>query len=492
MSEFLHSSTGVNYADESVDYNNLEDAPYDIERGGKALVASEFAATSEAIVGPESTTSVAVADPELATLFDELAANPIFVEMPPDIQQICLREHEEFDNCNNSGYNGTYIVCAYNLFANNAFYRDPNNLNCDTKDLPEILRNRRFRQRDEVTGEPQNFFNDERGKLQRYGIMKQLESAVKLSESIRAVEREQGTPPTIYALRGVPGSGKTTACRGARIPGIIIENGQPVGTIATDTSKWFLYLAGGSCDAIHAESAAMNAELEKLLREMVEARGNDFSEVRDRVFADPGDIDKLIKNAAETDRQVNILDIDVPYVVSAVRVLLRPKGSPEPHPGSRYMEKTFRKIRETRTAAQDESILCDDGNAEHTGQLIKAANEQGIGVNYTLLCYDYESDPKVIQREAAHLERDSETGKTHLVITDQRLFNRATDPEATEEEIAKVRDQVITQQFVDWYCDTFFDKDPASEKYIQEVRDGLAEYVERGLTIYQALDDKNL
>lgn len=428
------------------DYDRVEFRPIAAERGSKAMVADEEGNGHES----ESTT---------------------IIYFPDYIRRICESQQEAFAAADKSD-------CSYNLFAADERYHDRTALNRDTKDMKEIISQRRF-------------WTDERADFQDYGINRQFGDAVSLSVSMRAEEREMGIGPTIRVLRGVPGSGKTFAARSAGFPGMILADGEPVGTLATDNSKTDLYHAGGTSDQIHSESSLMYRRVKRHWLDYVQTRGGDCSEIHDRVFDDPDDINEILENATETGRRIDVLDIDVPYVVSAVRVLLRPKDDPQPHPGSKYMEKTFRKARETRIASHDESILCSDDDPAHTGQLLKAVNEQGLDVSYRLMCYDYESDPKVIQREAAHLEHDEATGQSHLVITDERLYKHATDPELTEEEIAKVRDQVIDQEFVDWYCDTFFNDEPDSEKYIREVRTALAEYVERGLTIYQALNDKN-
>lgn len=440
-------------ADDGPTAAEMHHAAINAERGSKAMATTM---TKPATIDPAEITSITID-------LDRL---------PERIRQICLSQRQVFAVADKG-------LCSFNLFTAHPDDYGQKTFNKDTQGFKQTISRYAF-------------WDEDRSSLHEYGETRQLEDAIALSDSMRAAERERDLPPTIYVLRGGPGSGKTFAARNAGFPGMIIKDGEPVGTLATDNSKTDLYHAGGTSDQIHGESALMYRQLKRQWLDYVLTRGGDCSEIHDRVFDDPDDINEIIQNATETGRRAVFLDIDVPYVVSAVRVLLRPKDDPQPHPGDKYMEKTFRKVRESRVAARDGSILCDDGDPSHTGQLIRAANDDGLDIEYRLLCYDYESEPKVIQKEAAHLERDPETGKTHLVITDEKLYHRATDPVAIEEEIAKVRDQVINQEFVDWYCDTFFNQDADSQPYINEVRAALAEYVERGLTIYQALNDKNL
>lgn len=431
------------------------------ERGSKALTAANFDPNQ----GSEYYVYSPLFDPDIIN--DPYQLNKYF----PNTQAIRKRHREIFASISKELY-------SYNTFAVDPRYGNTAVYNSHNKDLKEHV-------------DPATFWQPDRLELQDRGISRQFHDAILLSKSMRAAERERGIPPTIYALRGAPGSGKTFACRQAGFPGMIIQDGEPFGTLATDNSKTDLYRAGGTSDQIHTESSRMYRYTKRHWDDYVRSQGNDCSELHDRTFDCAKDIAEILESAAKTSRRVEMLDIDVPYVVSAVRVLLRPKDAPEPHPGSRYLEQAFTNVRNARTANHNESILCQDADPSHTGQLLRAANEDGLDITYKLLCYDYKSKPKTIQREAAHLEKDPDTGQTHLVITDQALFDQATDEQATKQEIANVKNQIIDQRFVDWYCETFFEPGPDSEKYIKEVRDALAEYVERGLTIYEALDDKN-
>ncbi|MBR2831111.1 zeta toxin family protein [Candidatus Saccharibacteria bacterium] len=360
---------------------------------------------------------------------------------------------------------------SFNLFAADDDFIDPATFSPDTPGFKQIV------------DEP-GFWMPDRTKIQDEGISRQMSEAEALSDSIRAAERELGISPTIYVLRGVAGSGKTYACANAGFPGMLTnEKHEPIGTLATDNSKTDLYGAGGLSDQIHAESASMYRKLKRRWRRHVREKGDDCSEIHDRVFDEPADVEEIVKDAKETGRSINALDIDVPYVVSAVRVLQRPKNSPEPHPNYEYLERAFTNTRRNRFCTGKDSII---------NQLIEAG-EDGIDVDYKLYCYDYEDDPKVIQKEAARIEKNPDTGVPEIKILDEKLFEQATDPARIDQEISEVEQIVIDQKFVDWYCDTFFNKDPESQRLADKVRASLAEYVAREpkLTIYEALDDKN-
>lgn len=370
-------------------------------------------------------------------------------DVPEDIARICLKQREIMESPDNRGSR------AFNLFANLEQFHDPAVFNIKTPGFKDII-------------DAPDFWQRERAELQRYGIGCQFEDAVKLSESMRNRERELGIPPTIYVMSGVSASGKTFACKNAGLPGMLFKTkpdgnkGDPIGTLATDNSKKYLWMAGGSCNQIHAESSMMMRNIDALWEEHVKLNNGDCSEVRDRTFSEVGDVLGIIKNAQETSRCIRELDIDVPFMVSAVGIMLRQKGSHEPHPGFEYLAENYADMRATRRK-----------------KLEKLYPESGIDISYSLRCYDYTSDPKERQKEVARYEKNPD-GKPKLVVLDQELFEQAvvTD-EGADDCFANARsigDLLVTPEFIEEYCQTY--TNPDEQDYRDKIRRLLSVYVD--------------
>lgn len=399
-------------------------------------------------------------------------------DVPEKIARICLKERAVMENPANRHKN------AYNIYAVDTVYQDAEEFSPKSEKYKPVFKS--------IIDAP-DFWNPERVELQEYGIECQFKNTVSLSESMRQAERKLGIPPTIYALSGISAAGKTTACKKVGFPGMIYETkengekGDPIGTLATDNSKSYLWMAGGSCDQIHAESSMMMRKIDKRWSQYVAEKGGDCSEVRDRTFSEQKDVEEIIKNAQETGRNINDLDIDVPFVVSAVGVMMRPKGSHEPHPAFKYLSDNYISMKETRYTKLHDLYL-----------------NSGLDVSYSLLCYDYKSDPKERQREAARYVK-KEDGTLHLDIIDQELYDQAVipmrsaeeyGPGRTEvvrqkflEEAADIGNQLLTQEFIDKYCETFIN--PDDEDYIKVVQERLGVYLddEHPRTIAEILND---
>ena len=399
-------------------------------------------------------------------------------DVPEKIARICLKEREVMENPDNRHKN------VYNLYAVDEVYRDPKEFSPKSEKYKDVFKS--------IIDAP-DFWNPERVELQEYGIECQFENTVALSESMRQAERELGIPPTIYALSGISAAGKTTACKKVGFPGMIYETkengekGDPIGTLATDNSKSYLWMAGGSCDQIHAESSMMMRKVDKRWSQYVAEKGGDCSEVRDKTFSEQKDVEEIIQNAQETGRSINDLDIDVPFIVSAVGVLMRPKGSHEPHPAFKYLSDNYISMKETRYA-----------------KLTDLYPKSGLDVSYSLMCYDYNSDPKERQREAARYIK-KEDGTLHLEIVNRELYDKAIIPlRSTEEygpgrtevvrqkfleEAKNVGDQLLTQEFIDKYCETFINSD--DEGYIRAIQERLESYINEGnpKTVAEILND---
>ena len=391
-------------------------------------------------------------------------------DIPENVARICLRQREIMDSPANK-----YII-SYNLYARAEENRDPSKFpprNEEGKIKKDALKQ---------AIDAEDFWDPERKVLQDYGIKCQFENTVALSESMRDAERKLGIPATIYMLSGISAAGKTTACKNVGFPGMLYkikpngDKGSPIGTLATDNSKDYLWMAGGNCDQIHPESSMMMRKVDILWAEYVSQKSGDCSEVRDKTFSDIKDVRDVVQNAQETSRRIYDLDIDVPFIVSAVGVMMRQKGSHEPHPAFNYLKDNYVSMKETRHE-----------------KLTKMYPKSGVEVSYSLKCYDYTSDPKERQKEVAYYKKD-EDGNLALEIIDEELYNQAVigndDSRAKcKEEADFVGNQFVTREFIDNYCKTYIN--PEDEDTIKEIKEGLEAYIDddNPKTITEILND---
>ena len=297
-----------------------------------------------------------------------------------------------------------------------------------------------------------NEWHPERVALHERIVSTLLEGADVLSRRLREYEAGNEREPTIYCLRGACGSGKTTALRDGTIGGVLDENGEPNGTLAPDVIKMFLR-RGGLLNhlQVHDEASMLGRKLAKVLHERAMAYVTDFEDV----FSD----------AVETKRKVVIVDIDVPLELSAVRVLVRPKGSKSASIDFDGVVRAFGAIRKNRLKLHKQVLEYSD-----------------VVDSYILKCFDYETK---------HLEdvMRYENGELKTLSGKEELAEMAvmSDKKHIDAEIEKVRETMITDGFISHFRDVYLDGKP-------EWNDGgvIAE-LERhiGKTIAEALDDKS-
>ncbi len=297
----------------------------------------------------------------------------------------------------------------------------------------------------------------------RRSIHEQLkrENIQKALDLSRRIEKENPRipPPTIFALRGSPGAGKTTALRKGHemFKGILDEKGQPSGSLAPDVFKGPLKEKGNlSSNQVHAESTMLGRAVKK------EVSKADTSMVFDKLMNDPEDIKEMIESARETGRKIAIMDIDVPLELSAVRVLGREKGGEDPNINFKGVADGFEGIRKNREA---EFKALDDNP-----QLVNG---------YVLMAYDKESKQSV---EVAAW--DEEAGKVRIINGKKNLVNQSI--EQPEEEIEKVKNTLITEEYIQNFTATYFDK--KSQQHAEKTAETLRQYL--GETIGVALDKK--
>jgi len=285
---------------------------------------------------------------------------------------------------------------------------------------------------------------------------------VEQAEALSARLMEHDPEPTIYALRGAPGAGKTTALRQGNemFAGILDESGQPTGAIAPDTFKIPLMKGGGiSHSQIHDESSAVARKIDKALTR------DDISVVYDKLMNYPGNIEDMIANATETDRKIKVLDVDVPLELSAIRVLCREKGGSDPLVPFKMVSEAFVGIRRNRRKLFSQL----ESNAERVN-------------GYVLMGYDFDSRSSV---EVARFE----DGKVVVANGRERMADAAApvSDEIIAQETAMVQDQVISEEYIDYFVQTYFDQN--SSAHAEKTTAVLREFI--GKTIAEALDEKS-
>ena len=298
-----------------------------------------------------------------------------------------------------------------------------------------------------------------------------------LSDRLRAAEQERGEPkPIIYLMRGCCGAGKTTALRsGERIAGVLDENGKPTGTLAPDTFKGALRRCSMSEDdppllthsQVHQESgfisAEVNARVSALAEESRDSGG--FSMVVDKLMGNYSDVARMFETAEQTDRNVSMIDVDVPLELSAIRVLGRTAEGDDPQMNFDKVAMAFRAIRTERHKLLKEAISSD--SRFHS---------------YELVVFDKETrSQKTIFKTADGAERS--TGNKSM--TSAELAQYSMSPESAQSEIDSTREQVITPAFIERFINDYFAEDETSQKYADSTRRLLVQFM--GMTIGDAM-----
>lgn len=307
-------------------------------------------------------------------------------------------------------------------------------------------------------------WHPERVKFHEQIITTMLAKADALSQRLRQHEIEEGRRPTIYCLRGACGSGKTTALRGGLFNGILDETGEPSGTLAPDVLKTPLREGGRMSHVqVHDESSMLSRKLSRAMKE--KAMHESFSMVYDKLMAYPTDFEDVFEDASETNREVAILDMDVPLELSAVRVLSRTKNGEDPNIDFTGVANAFSAIRKNRSALFNQI-------SEHP-DMVSA---------YTLRAFDPNDKRSV---EVARCEN----GKIQVIPGRETLAEKAvtSSDEDVDAEVQKVRNTVITEEYITYFENAYFDEN--SRQYAAKNVATLKEYI--GKTLGEALDDKS-
>lgn len=306
-------------------------------------------------------------------------------------------------------------------------------------------------------------WNPERLKLHERIVGEMMPKVDALSQRLRQHEIEEGRAPTIYCLRGTCGSGKSRALRNGLFEGILDENGKPTGTLAPDVLKTPLRGGVMTHAQVHDESAMLNRQISRIVHE--KALKEPYSMVYDKLMAYETDFEDVFKDAKETNREVAILDMDVPLELSAVRVLTRTKTGEDPILDFDGVANAFMAVRKNRSA------------------LVKQMSENSDKVSsYTLRAFDPEVKEVI---EVAKLEN----GRIRALPGKEKIAEQAviSTDEDIDEEVERVKNTVITEEFIRYFDDRYFDDE--SKRFAVKNIAALREYI--GKTLSEALDDKS-
>ena len=319
-----------------------------------------------------------------------------------------------------------------------------------------------------------------RRELHERAVAERLESCDSMSRRLRAKERERGDPATIYVLRGTCGAGKTTALRtGDRFPGVLDEDGQPTGALSADLMKIPLRndgLAEGevsqvSHTQVHQEAGVLNRRLTQAVHERaIAARdsGEGYSMVIDKLMCKHHDILDVIKDAESTERDLRVIDVDVPFELSAVRVLCRTAEGDDPQVPFENVAYSFRNIRTERS-----KLL----------MTASTGGEKSPIRSYELIVFNPATKKQETVFSAENGHPNGVTGPEAASM----VYQAVSSPETTEAEISEARDTVITDEYIDTFIGKYFDEsDEKSMRYAASTRATLEQF--KGLTLADALD----
>ncbi|MCP3097368.1 hypothetical protein LZ198_00620 [Myxococcus sp. K15C18031901] len=294
----------------------------------------------------------------------------------------------------------------------------------------------------------------ERRELQQKLFSSELQKAETLSSRLE--------PNTVYALRGNTAAGKTTAVKNDPHlkSKVLDEHGELSGALNPDPIKAEIAKAHGgriSTSQAHIEGAIISQRVED---EMLSRPGS--SVVYDKRFAGESDIPRMLK--AVGDRDVKIVDLEVPLETSSVRVLMRNPGTPDPLVPFGAVEGGFKGVRHNRASL----LLGRPGEFEGVIENEKITD-------YKLLVTD--------ERGKQVLVAEKRDGKWFAPDTEEKraLFNRAVF-ETPAAEAERVKNTVIDEAFIERQVGAISNPDFASK-----VGARLTEY--KGRTLGEALDE---
>jgi hypothetical protein len=296
---------------------------------------------------------------------------------------------------------------------------------------------------------PENWVAERRA-LHEQIVTEEYGKAAALSERLNDEE------PTIYALRGNTAAGKTTAVRNNEIFAKALDaKGQPSGAINPDTYKGELK----STEAVEGRQAVGHQQTHEegsmLARKISEKITNsESSMVIDKRMNKEKNITELINTAEKSGKKIKILDVDVPFEVSLVRVLGREVGGEDPTVPFGAVAEGFEGVRKNRASL-----------------LEKVANDPKIK-DYVLMVADEKGNSVKVAEKI--------DGKLVILEGREDAFQRAVD-KGTESSVEAAAKTVIDDEYVA----KIMDRTP--DAMHSKVRASLERY--KGRTLKEALDE---
>ncbi|RKH67092.1 hypothetical protein D7W81_14415 [Corallococcus aberystwythensis] len=301
--------------------------------------------------------------------------------------------------------------------------------------------------------EPKNWM-PERREFQQQLLQSEVAKAQTLSDRLE--------PNTVYALRGNTAAGKTTAVKSdPHLKSKVLDShGELSGALNPDPIKEQLAKAQGgkiSTSQAHVEGSVISQKVEA---EML-SRPNS-SVVYDKRFAGKTDIPRMLE--AIGDRNVKIVDLEVPLETSSVRVLMRNPGTADPLVPFGAVEGGFKGVRENRL----ELLMGREGS-------FQGVIENPKITDYKLMVTDSSGKQVLVA------EKRNGTWMPPDTAEKQALYDRAVK-ESPAAEAERVKNTVIDDAFINRQVGAI--TDPG---FAQKMRARLTEY--KGKTLGDALEE---
>ncbi len=277
-------------------------------------------------------------------------------------------------------------------------------------------------------------------------------------------------PHTLYYLRGNTAAGKSTALRTHvdRYGLLLDKEGKLTGAFNTDAYKYQLKQAEAAIHGrvvvanqqVHTEGSRIKRLVQHLLHEQ---HGPQLNIVTDGRLEDPEDIKAAFHRAQSGGAHIDILDIEAPLELSALRVLGRPVGGEDPNANFDAILRGYRGLHHTRSS------------------LIKKARDQyGKGFEYLLVVTDgLHGETQHFTQEEIRQMTTSELGR--LGIGAVEMSSREQD--LLDTHIAQVGGRTINSQYINDVANAM------GKWFTNGLHTVLQTYI--GKTLQEAVDDRS-
>ncbi|MDR2063246.1 MAG: zeta toxin family protein [Candidatus Nomurabacteria bacterium] len=276
-----------------------------------------------------------------------------------------------------------------------------------------------------------------------------------------------GGKPRIIAMRGACGSGKTTSLRMDYQDKGIVVGGEIPGAIKPDFFKLDIIRKAQGELGVAVTPAQAHTESTALAKFHTEQLANDkdMSMVIDKQLEGDDDIADIISIAEKAGKSVELIDMDVPFVLSAVRVLKRELGGDDPNVPFQSIADGFEGIRSNRSS-------------KNPTKGIENRIKSDCVDSYSLRAFDFSTKSQL------EVAKKGEDGKLIIDKKYQFLFSGDARAEAAKE-VEYESDRPITEEYVEQFVAKYI-TEPEQQKY----REVLNDYVGHGMTLKEAINSK--